>query len=84
MSYKVIQKTAKKNKKGESPLVLKYIYARVVSEISLGFAVLPHQWNEAKQRVTSGVPFKISLSCATVIRQIYETFAKNKNTRQII
>ena len=61
MKIKVILRTNKANKNGQSPLTLRFIHNRVTKFVALGLSVAPCYWDKEAEMLTTDCPDRAAL-----------------------
>ena len=61
MKIKVVLRTSKICKNGQSPLMLRFTHNRVSKFVSLGLSVAPCYWDHASETLTSNCPERAAL-----------------------
>ncbi len=61
MKIKVILRTNKANKNGQSPLTLRFIHNRITKFVTLGLSVAPCYWDKEAEMLTADCPDRAAL-----------------------
>ena len=61
MKIKVVLRTGKINKQGQSPLMLRFTHDRTTKFVAMGLSIEPHYWDKDAEMITADCPDRAAL-----------------------